>query len=96
MRLGHFSPVIVRIKVRKEVPKVRKWLYSFNYPLGITSANRYIPRIEKIRFIKSKRPPILIMPGILIRNDIKVFLRLLLRLKNKNIRRILNDLIMVV
>lgn len=96
MRLGHFSPVMVRIKVKNEVPKVRKWLYSFNYRLGITLANRYIPRIEKIRFIKSKRPPIFIMPGILIRNDIKVFLRPLFRLKNKNIRRILKDLIMVV
>lgn len=65
-------------------------------PFGIISAKRYIPKIEKMTLIKTRRPPILIIAGKLSMNVIIVFFRALLLLKKKKIRTILKDLIIVV
>lgn len=96
MRSGQFSPVMVRIRVRKEEPKVRKFVYSLSSPLGMISAKRYTPRIEKIMLIKTRRPPMFIIAGKLSMKVIMVFLRALLLLKKKKIRTILKDLMIVV
>ena len=83
----------ILISVKKEVPKVRKFEYSFSSPFGIISANRYISRMEKIMLISKMKPPMLTMAGTLNMKVIIVFLRALLLLKKKNMHIILKDLI---
>ncbi len=96
MSKGHFSPVTVRIKVIKEEPKVRKFVYSLSSPFGIISAKRYTPKIANIILIRVRSAPILNMAGKLTMNVIIVFFRALFLLKKKKMRTILKDLMTVV
>ncbi len=63
---------------------------------GITYANRYTPKIENMRLIKTRSIPILSIAGKLSMKVIIVFLRDRLLLKKKKILTILKDLMIVV
>jgi hypothetical protein len=80
----------------KELVKLRKCVYSLSSPLGMMSAKRYTPRIEKIKFIKISSIPIFNIAGKQSMKVIMVFFSDWLLLKKKKIRTILKDLMTVV